>query len=136
MTKQTTWEVSFHSDFDAEFQVFTKDVQDQLMAAANVIQRQGPSADRPTVGTLNNVKHRNMKELRFNANNGSEIWRAAFAFDTNRQAIILVAADKQGVDQKKFYKDLLKKANDRFDSHLATLRSAKSNTTKKSNKKI
>ena len=59
-----------------------------------------------------------MKELRFTANNGSEVWRAAFAFDPARKAIVLVAADKQGKDQLKFYKKLLSIANKRFDSHL------------------
>jgi len=63
-----------------------------------------------------------MKELRFKANNGVELWRAAFAFDPQQQAIILVAADKQGIDERKFYKDLLKKANKRFDDHLQKLK--------------
>ena len=62
-----------------------------------------------------------MKELRFTANNGSEVWRAAFAFDPQRKAIVLVAADKQGKDQRKFYKNLLRIANQRFDDHLAKL---------------
>ncbi|OFA00303.1 hypothetical protein DUGA2_48440 [Duganella sp. HH101] len=63
-----------------------------------------------------------MKELRFKANHGAEVWRAAFAFDPLREAIVLIAADKQGIDEKKFYKDLLKKANERFDKHLENLR--------------
>ena len=62
-----------------------------------------------------------MKEMRFKANHGAEIWRAAFAFDPARQAIVLVAADKQGIDEGKFYKDLLKIANERFDEHLRSL---------------
>lgn len=65
-----------------------------------------------------------MKELRFKANHGAEIWRAVFAFDPNREAIILVAADKQGTDEKKFYKNLLKKANERFERHLKNLNAA------------
>jgi hypothetical protein len=35
-----------------------------------------------------------MKELRFRAADGE--WRAAFAFDTKRKAILLVAGDKSG----------------------------------------
>ncbi|UUZ56537.1 type II toxin-antitoxin system RelE/ParE family toxin [Massilia sp. H-1] len=65
-----------------------------------------------------------MKELRFKANHGAEIWRAVFAFDPNHDAIILVAADKQGIDEKKFYKNLLTKANRRFDQHLKSLKAA------------
>ena len=62
-----------------------------------------------------------MKELRFKANNGAEIWRAAFAFDPERKAVILAVGNKQGVDDEKFYKALLKKANERFDKHLKRL---------------
>ncbi|MES2160324.1 MAG: type II toxin-antitoxin system RelE/ParE family toxin [Pseudomonadota bacterium] len=124
MTQSQKWEVFFHDEFDPEFDAFSKDVQDELLAVAVAVRELGPAADRPHVGTLENPKHPNMKELRFKANNGSEIWRAAFAFDPHRQAIILVAADKQGIDDKKFYKDLLKKANERFDKHLKNLKSA------------
>ncbi|HVH75297.1 MAG TPA: type II toxin-antitoxin system RelE/ParE family toxin [Stellaceae bacterium] len=37
-------------------------------------------------------KHANMKKLRFEASNGE--WRAAFAFDPRRRAILLVAGGK------------------------------------------
>ena len=117
-----TWRVSFHDDFDGEFDSFSKNVQDELLATAKAVEELGPAADRPHVGTLKNPKHPNMKELRFKANNGAEVWRAAFAFDPERSAIILVAADKQGVDEGKFYKDLLEKANKRFDKHLETMK--------------
>jgi hypothetical protein len=60
-----------------------------------------------------------MKELRFDAAGG--VWRVAFAFDTERCAILLVAGDKSGVSQKRFYKQLIKKADARFAAHLAQL---------------
>ena len=122
MNQPKTWEVSFHDDFDPEFDAFTQDVQDELLATAHAVKELGPDADRPHVGTLNNSKHPNMKELRFKANNGAEIWRAAFAFDPERKAIILAAGNKQGVDEEAFYKALLKKANARFDKHLKSLK--------------
>ncbi len=61
-----------------------------------------------------------MKELRFRAADGE--WRVAFAFDTKRKAILLVAGDKSGGSQKRFYKQLIAKADDRFDAHLARLK--------------
>lgn len=115
------WEVEFHDDFDPEFDALRQDVQDELLATAEAVQRLGPDAARPHVGTLDNPRHPNMKELRFTANNGFEVWRAAFAFDPRRKAIVLVAADKQGVDEKSFYRKLLRTANKRFDDHLAKL---------------
>lgn len=120
--KNTEWKVTFHDDFVAEFKRFSPDVQDELLASAIIVRTLGPAADRPHVGTLHNPRHPNMKELRFKANNGAEIWRAIFAFDPVQQAVILVAADKQGINQEKFYKGLLKIANARYDRHLGTLR--------------
>ncbi|MEY4766372.1 MAG: hypothetical protein RI907_3045 [Pseudomonadota bacterium] len=65
-----------------------------------------------------------MKELRFTANNGAEVWRAAFAFDPHRQACVLVAGAKQGSDERAFYKRLIKTADLRFDAHLKQLAQA------------
>jgi hypothetical protein len=45
----------------------------------------------------------------------------AFAFDPKRKAILLVAGDKSGISEKKFYKRLIAKADDRFDAHLLRL---------------
>ena len=121
MNQPRKWEVFFHDDFDPEFDSLSEDVQDELLATADAVRKLGPAADRPHVGTLDNAKHPNMKELRFKANNGAEIWRAAFAFDPERKAVILAVGNKQGVDDEKFYKALLKKANERFDKHLKRL---------------
>jgi hypothetical protein len=76
---------------------------------------------RPRVDTLNGSRHANMKELRFAAADGE--WRVvAFAFDTKRKAILLVAGDKSGVAEKRFYRELIRKADDRFDAHLSRLK--------------
>jgi len=58
-----------------------------------------------------------MKELRCTAAGG--VWRIAFAFDPDRQAILLVGGDKSGGSEKRFYKQLIARADDRFDRHLA-----------------
>jgi hypothetical protein len=47
------------------------------------------------------------------------VWRIAFAFDPDRQAILLVGGDKSGGSEKRFYKRLIARADDRFDRHLA-----------------
>jgi hypothetical protein len=57
-----------------------------------------------------------MKELRFDADDG--VWRVAFAFDRERKAILLVAGDKSGGSEKRFYKTLIAKADKRFQGHL------------------
>ena len=91
-------------------------VQDELLAMLKVV---GPQLGRPHADTLSGSRHANMKELRFTAAGG--VWRTAFAFDPERQAIVLVAGDKAGTAQKRFYKALIAKADRRYDDHLATI---------------
>ena len=47
----------------------------------------------------------------------------AFAFDPKRRAILLVAGDKSGGSEKRFYRELIRKADERFDAHLVRLKS-------------
>lgn len=60
-----------------------------------------------------------MKELRFRAANG--VWRVAFAFDPRRRAVLLVAGDKSGIGEGRFYRSLIRRADSRFDLHLARM---------------
>jgi hypothetical protein len=80
----------------------------------------GPNLKRPYCDTLSGSRHANMKELRFDAADG--VWRVAFAFDPRRRAILLVAGNKSGGSQVRFYKRLIKTADERFARHLQTLR--------------
>ncbi|WP_218081242.1 type II toxin-antitoxin system RelE/ParE family toxin [Anthocerotibacter panamensis] len=114
------WTVAFDEAFEPEFDQFALEVQDELLARAKLLAEFGPTLGRPWVDTLKDSKHSNMKELRFDAADG--VWRLAFAFDPQRQAILLVAGDKSGMSEQLFYKRLIKKADSRFDAHLARLK--------------
>lgn len=106
-------------------------VQDGLLSVARAVQRLGPWAGRPHVDTLVGSRHSNMKELRFKAHDGREEWRAAFAFDTDRNAVVLVAGAKHGVSEARFYRTLIAKADRRFDDHLARLRNESRGTSRR-----
>jgi hypothetical protein len=114
-----TWIVLFHDAFDAEFEALEEGLQDELLAHAKLLAAFGPDLGRPTVDTLKGSRHTNMKELRFSWN--GQVWRVAFAFDPQRQAILLVGGDKGGADQRRFYKRLLTVADACYDNHLGTL---------------
>ncbi|MCF6283589.1 MAG: type II toxin-antitoxin system RelE/ParE family toxin [Candidatus Hydrogenedentes bacterium] len=114
------WNIEFYSDFYDEFSMLSEEVQDELLASLIPLRKLGPTLGRPNVDTLKASKHKNMKELRFNADDG--VWRVAFAFDPERTAILLVAGDKSGTGQKRFYKQLIKKADTRFNDHLQQLK--------------
>ena len=114
------WEIAFDPAFDSEFDALSVDVQDELLARVKLLERFGPTLGRPHVDTLKGSRHANMKELRFRADDG--IWRVAFAFDPGQQAILLVAGDKSGISEGRFYRQLIRKADDRFNRHLSRLR--------------
>ena len=114
------WTVLYHDAFLPELEALPDDVQDALLARAELLSMSGPTLGRPHADTLAGSKHANMKELRFSADEG--VWRVAFAFDPRRRAIILVAGDKSGVAQQRFYKALIAKADARFAEHLETLK--------------
>ena len=115
-----TWEVEFHPTFEVEVLTFERDVRVALIAVARLLSDYGPQLGRPHVDTLKGSKYTNMKELRFEGGDGE--WRAAFAFDPERKAIVLVAGDKSGGSQRRFYKNLIAKADLRFSDHLETLK--------------
>ncbi|MBK6740398.1 MAG: type II toxin-antitoxin system RelE/ParE family toxin [Haliea sp.] len=113
-----TWTVTFCDEFALEYEALNHAVQDELLAQLIVLEQFGPSLGRPQVDTLKDSKHANMKELRFSADHG--VWRVAFAFDPKRAAIALVAGDKSGTSQRRFYEHLIRNANKRLDRHLAS----------------
>ena len=123
------WDVDFHSLFVPEFQVLDEEVQDELLAHIDVLKVFGPQMGRPRVDTLAGSRHANMKELRFDAADG--VWRFAFAFDPARKAIILCGGDKSGGSQKRFYRQLIEKADTRFDAHMAALKAEPRRAAKK-----
>ena len=114
------WTVLYHDAFVPELEALADEVQDELFAMVEVLTESGPRLGRPHADTLAGSKYANMKELRFTADDG--VWRVAFAFDSKRQAIILVAGDKSGVAKKRFYKGLIAKADARFAKHLEMLK--------------
>ena len=115
-----TWTVEIGDEFEPEFYNLHQDVRTEILALTRLLQQFGPQLGRPRVDTLNNPRHANMKELRFSAAGGE--WRVAFAFDTKRKAVLLVAGDKSGVGEKRFYRELIRKADERFSAHLARLK--------------
>jgi hypothetical protein len=116
---ETRWVVEIADEFEPEFRTLAEDVQTEILALSRLLQQFGPQLGRPRVDTLKGSRHANMKELRFSAANGE--WRVAFAFDPERRAILLVAGDKSGTSERRFYRDLIRKVDGRFEAHLARL---------------
>jgi hypothetical protein len=112
------WQVLFHPEFQPEYDELPEAAQDELLARLRVLGEMGPSLGRPNVDTLQGSKFANMKELRFQLDG---VWRFAFAFDPQRNAIILCGGDKESERSKKFYNKLIETADRRFEAHIASL---------------
>ena len=117
-----SWRVEFHPVFAMEFLELDPAVQDEALALVELLKMLGPRLKRPHSDTLSGSEHANMKELRFVAAGG--VWRIAYAFDPGRKAILLVAGDKSGVSQKRFYAALIAKADARLRAHLKFVRNS------------
>lgn len=85
----------------------------QVLAALDALAVDGPVLGRPFVDTVKGSRHANMKELRPRGGN----LRLLFAFDTERQGIVLVAGDKTN-NWTKWYRVNIPIADDRLQQHL------------------
>ncbi|HSY08256.1 MAG TPA: type II toxin-antitoxin system RelE/ParE family toxin [Steroidobacteraceae bacterium] len=107
------WNVDLADELEAEWDELPGDVQDELLAHGKLLEQFGPHLGRPRVDTLKGSRYGNMKELRFDV---------TFAFDPRRRAVLLIAGDKSGTPQRRFYRQLIEKADARYAAHLAKLK--------------
>ena len=114
-----TWTVLFHTEFAREFEMLSDHVQNELLARLKLLEHFGPALGRPNVDTLEGSKFANMKELPFRLDG---LWRFAFAFDPDRNAVVLVGGNKVGANQGRFYADLIRTADRRFAAHIDSLK--------------
>lgn len=110
-----SWTVLEHPDFREERKSLDDAVSDKLDEVILALEQAGPHLGRPLVDTLKGSRHKNMKEVRI-AVKGT--WRFAFAFDPERQAVLLCGGNKEGSSSRKFYKAMIEIADRRFDDWL------------------
>lgn len=117
--KRRGWEVEFHPDCERWADGLPQPDQEALLAAIRVLGDQGPTLGRPLVDSVSTSRHANVKELRPGSTGRSEI-RVLFAFDTRREAILLLGGDKSG-SWKSWYATNVPIADDRLDAHEQSL---------------
>jgi hypothetical protein len=117
------WLIKTTDYFDKWFADLDDEAKVEIIAAVGLLKLLGPQLGRPHADTLNGSKYANMKELR--AKTADKVLRIAFAFDPDRSGILLLGGDKSGVSQKRFYKQLIRKADELYTAHLAALAARK-----------
>lgn len=115
------WTVVFHHEFSSWFDVQDKKLQDEMAANLKILGEDGPMLGRPRVDTVKGSMFDNMKELRIQFQ--GDPYRILFAFDSKRQAILLVGGCK--LSDKRWYKINVPIADKRFKEHLQKLQKEK-----------
>lgn len=92
---------------------------DSVIAALELLESNGPSLGRPLVDTVRGSRFHNMKELRPPSPGRSAV-RILFAFDQNREAVLLVGGDKRSL-WNDWYDKNIPKADLLWDQHIRDL---------------
>ena len=110
------WEVSFHDDFEAEFDVLPEPVQDSILAKTESLGRYRSKLEAPRADTLVGSRHANMKELRRSGERGlAHRFRVRSGEEGHSSD-----SRRQGRHQSEvFFQRPIAKADERFELRLA-----------------
>jgi hypothetical protein len=112
------WEVEYTDEFGAWWNGLTEEEQVELDAKVHQLEQHGPVLPRPHSDVIVASKHSTMKELRGRVvfpHHRAEL-RVLYAFDSRRNAILLIGGDKTG--NPKWYEEYVPIADQLFDDHL------------------
>lgn len=112
------YEVNTSEDFRAWWADLTVEQQEDITARVELLRQHGPTLGRPTVDRVQGSAFHNMKELR--CSSGGAL-RVLFAFDPQRQAILLLGGDKSG-QWEDWYVWAIPRADELYTEHLRELR--------------
>lgn len=116
------WQIVFHKSFEEWFFAQNSGVQVSIAMVLDVLEEQGVLLGRPYVDTIKGSAFTNMKELR--VQHDGNPYRILFAFDPQRQAILLIGGNKGG--NKRWYEENIPIADRRFIEYLEETNSGKS----------
>jgi hypothetical protein len=113
-----SWEVLIHPDVESWIISLTRKEYEAVIATLDALTVAGPTLGRPFVDHIKNSKFANMKELR---PLGTYL-RILFAFDRNRNAVLLAAGNKRN-NWQGWYEVNIPIADSRFSAHLQEMES-------------
>lgn len=110
------WKVVTVEEFDTWFLALSEAEQVEVLSYVRLLEMKGPNLARPYADKLEGTKKvKNLKELCIQ-HRGCP-YRVFFAFDPERQAVLLCGGDKTG--DKRFYKRMIPIAEREFLKHLS-----------------
>ena len=111
------WEVEYTDEFEQWWGSLSEEEQESIAHDVEILRAVGPMLGRPQVGSVENSRFSNMKELR--TQHKGEPYRTLFAFDPRRIAILLIGGKKSGDDR--WYDKFIPVADRLYQVHLDEL---------------
>ena len=112
-----TWDIITSKVYDTWFSEQTEEDKVAIFGKIYLLSEYGPNLGRPHADTLKGSKKlKNLKELRPQTDN--HVFRIAYIFDPNRKGLLLTGGDKKSKNEKKFYKDLIREAEQVYAAYL------------------
>ena len=112
------WIVEYTDEFEAWWFGLTEAEQESVAASVSLLETRGPDLGYPHSSGVNGSKHGHMRELR--TQHAGQPFRALYAFDPLRHAILLLGGDKTGIDR--WYEVNVRVADRLYDDHLTQLK--------------
>lgn len=112
------WEVEYSAEFGRWWETLTPSEQESIDTVVRLLEEKGPGLSRPYSDVIATSRHPNMKELRIQ--HRGRPYRALYAFDPRRKAILLLGGSKAG--QPRWYAQAVPRADKLYDEHLRQLR--------------
>jgi len=111
------WEIITSENYDTWFQEQNEDDKVIIRSKVYLLGEYGPNLGRPHADKLKGSKKlAKLKELR--AQTDAHVFRVAYIFDPERKGLLLIGGDKKGKNQRKFYKDLIREAEQIYAAYL------------------
>jgi len=112
------WDIEFTDVFADWWGTLSDREQDDVTAMVDLLGERGPKLPFPYSSGVEASKFSHMRELRIQSH-GDPI-RVFYAFDPRRVAVLLIGGVKAG-KAKRFYKQLIPKADKLYEQHLKSL---------------
>jgi hypothetical protein len=109
------WNVYSTDEYIEWFSHLDDNAKEEILAKVYLLEEFGPELSRPHADTLDNARFSNLKELR--AKTDKLLLRVAYYFNPTRNGILLIGGNKKGKNEKMFYKNLIRKAEELIEKY-------------------
>jgi len=111
------WNVEYTNEFEEWWDTLKENEQIDISATVGLLEARGPNLGFPYSSGINGSTYTHMRELRIQ--HAGQPYRALYAFDPRRTAILLIGGNKTGDDR--WYEKYVPIADDLYKQHIVAL---------------